>query len=163
MFYMDVPDKKNNNWTSKLTAFIPTKTPQHNITKTTNKKDDNFLTSKKTDRQTDEGTDAQTVAGIQQQTEMQQQEWDQWARLQGRCLAVVQAVRFCGTNVGRTGLGNMTPAHSVYIPPFTHQTAVSDYSAIIHASTCIWFSACSRTHVQNWTDDVSCPIQQPIQ
>lgn len=60
MFYMDVPDKKNNNWTSKLTAFIPTKTPQHNITKTTNKKDDNFLTSKKTDRQTDRRRDRRT-------------------------------------------------------------------------------------------------------
>lgn len=79
MFCMDVPDKKNNNYTSILTAFIPTKTPQHNIRKTINKKGEYFLTSKKTDGQRDGVMDVQTVAGIQKlfcQTEMQQQEWD---------------------------------------------------------------------------------------
>lgn len=54
---MDVPDKKNNNWSFILTAFIPNKTLQHTITKTTNKKDEYFLTSKKTDGQRDGCTD----------------------------------------------------------------------------------------------------------
>lgn len=56
MFCMDVPDKKNNNWTSILTVFIPNKTAQP-ITKTTNKQDEYFLTSKKTDGQRDGCTD----------------------------------------------------------------------------------------------------------